>query len=168
MLGRSTAIGLAAAVLDAPEVGVELVAGGGRGVQASKYSPVETRRRRSLAAASATRQVEQLGSHPRPAARGRGRRRSAGSGAAAEHHLAGPALARLVGAQDVLQLDDVRGRLDLVEVERGDPVDVLEDPGELAGHPLDLLLGEAEPGQLRDVQYLFSLDHGGDSRRPAS
>jgi len=66
-----------------------------------------------------------------------------------------------VGAQDVLQLDHVRGRLDVVEVQLGDPVDVLENPRELARHPLDLLLGEAEAGQLRYVKYLLALDHGG-------
>ena len=59
---------------------------------------------------------------------------------------------RLVRAQHVLELDHVGGRLDVVEVELADPVDVLEDPRELAGHPLDLLLGEAEAGQPGDVQ----------------
>ncbi len=68
---------------------------------------------------------------------------------------------RHVGPQHVLQLDHVRGRLYVVEVELGDPVDVLEDPRKLPGHRLDLLLGEAEAGQLRHVQYLLSLDHGG-------
>ena len=58
----------------------------------------------------------------------------------------------------------MRGRLDPVEVELRDPVDVLEDPGQLAGHPLDLVLGEPQPGQPRDVQHLFPVDHGGDSR----
>lgn len=66
-----------------------------------------------------------------------------------------------VSAQNILQLDHVRGRLNVIEVKLGDPVDVLEDPRELAGHPLDLLLGEAEAGQLCHVQYLLSLDHGG-------
>jgi hypothetical protein len=68
---------------------------------------------------------------------------------------------RDVGAQNVLQLYHVRGRLDPVEVQSGNSVDVLEDARELAGHPLDLILGEAEAGQLRNVQYLLSLDHGG-------
>ena len=58
----------------------------------------------------------------------------------------------------------MRGRLDLVEVERGDPVDVLEDPRELAGHPLDLVLGELEPRQAGDVQDLLAIDHAPDSR----
>ena len=58
----------------------------------------------------------------------------------------------------------MRGRLDVVEVERGDPVDVLEDPRELAGHPLDLLLGELEPREPGDVQDLLAIDHGADSR----
>ena len=58
----------------------------------------------------------------------------------------------------------MRGRLDVVEVELGDPVDVLEDPGELAGHPLDLLLGEAQAGQPGDVQHLLAVDHENASR----
>ena len=45
-----------------------------------------------------------------------------------------------------------------------DPVDVLEDARELARHPLDLLLGELEPGEARDVQDLLAIDHGPDSR----
>ena len=55
----------------------------------------------------------------------------------------------------------MRGRLDPVEVELGDPVDVLEDPRQLARHPLDLLVGEPQPGQPRDVQHLLPVDHGG-------
>ena len=47
------------------------------------------------------------------------------------------------------------GRLDALEVELGDPLDVLEDPGELAGHPLDLLVGEPQPREPGDVQHLF-------------
>ena len=78
-----------------------------------------------------------------------------------QRHLGRQALVRHVGTQDVLQLDHVRGRLDVIEVQLGDPVDVLEDPRELARHALDLLLGEAEAGQLCHVQYLLSLDHGG-------
>ena len=70
-----------------------------------------------------------------------------------------PARPRLVGPQHVLELDHVGGGLDLVEVERGDPVDVLEDSRELRRHPLELLLGEPQAGKPRDVQHLFPLDH---------
>ena len=56
------------------------------------------------------------------------------------------------------------GRLDLLEVERSDPVHVLEDPRELARHRLDFLLGESKTGEQRDVQHLFPVDHGADSR----
>ncbi len=75
---------------------------------------------------------------------------------------------RLIGPQDVLQFDHVRGGRYVVEVEGGDPVNVLEDARELAGHRLDLLLGEPQASQPGYVQYLLALDHGGDSRRPAS
>ena len=51
------------------------------------------------------------------------------------------------------------GRLDFVEVELGDPVDVLEDPGELPGHRLDLFLAEGEAGQTGDVENLLAVDH---------
>ena len=60
----------------------------------------------------------------------------------------------------------MRGRLDVVEVERGDPVDVLEDPGELAGHPVDLVVGQLEPRQAGDVQDLLAIDHGLHVRLP--
>ena len=91
-----------------------------------------------------------------------------GVGCRRESDLGRQALVRQVGPQHVLQLDHVRGGLDVVEVERGDPVDVLEDPRELPGHRLDLLVAEAEPGQLGDVENLLALDHGGDSRRLGS
>jgi hypothetical protein len=56
-------------------------------------------------------------------------------------------------------LDDVRGGRDVLEIELGDPIDVLEDPRELPGHALDLLVGEPQPRQARDVEHLLSLDH---------
>jgi hypothetical protein len=53
----------------------------------------------------------------------------------------------------------MRGRLNLVEVQLADPVDVLEDPGELARHRLYLLLGEGEARKPRNVQHLIAVDH---------
>ncbi len=53
------------------------------------------------------------------------------------------------------------GRLDPVEVELADPVDVLEDPGQLADHRLDLRLVEAQAGEAGDVQNLIAVDHSG-------
>jgi hypothetical protein len=37
---------------------------------------------------------------------------------------------------------------------------VAEDPGQLGGHPLDLVLCELQPRELRDVEHLLTLDHG--------
>jgi len=68
---------------------------------------------------------------------------------------------RHVGAKDVLELNHVRGRRHVIEIKRRNPIDVLEDPRKLAGHGLDLSLGKAQTGQLGNVQYLLSLNHGG-------
>jgi hypothetical protein len=59
----------------------------------------------------------------------------------------------------------VGGGLDVVEVQGRDPIDVLEDPGQLNCHALDLLLGELEPRQPGDVQDLLAIDHVIQSRR---
>jgi hypothetical protein len=37
---------------------------------------------------------------------------------------------------------------------------VLEDPRKLPGHPLHLRIGKAQPGKLRYVEHLISLNHG--------
>jgi hypothetical protein len=58
----------------------------------------------------------------------------------------------------------VRGGLNLVEVESGDAIDVLQDPGQLSRHPLDVLVGQLEPRQLGDVQDPVAIDHSSDSR----
>ena len=87
-----------------------------------------------------------------------------GVGSALEHPLPRPAVARLVGSKDVLEGSNVRGGLSVVELEGLDGLDVLENVAELTGHPLDLLVGEPQPGQPRDVQYLVAVDHGGESR----
>lgn len=52
----------------------------------------------------------------------------------------------------------------VVEIELSDPIDVLEDPRKLSGHRLHLPLREAQPGELRNVQHLISVDHAPDSR----
>src|SRR6202020_926156 len=77
-----------------------------------------------------------------------------------EGDLAREAGARLVGAQAPGDLDDVRRRRDRVEVELADLADVVENRGELAGHPSDLVLVEAQAGQARDVQDFLAVDHG--------
>ena len=58
-----------------------------------------------------------------------------------------------------VDLDDVRRRRDALEVELADLLDVVEDAGELAAHPLDLLVGELEAREPRDVQDLVAIDH---------
>ena len=63
----------------------------------------------------------------------------------------------------------MRGRLHAGKVELVHPLDVLEDAGELAGHPLDLRVRELEPRKPRDVQHLLAVDHGlslGTAERP--
>ena len=45
---------------------------------------------------------------------------------------------------------------------------MLEDPGQLARHPLDLLVGELEPREPRDVQDLLAIDHRAADSRPES
>ena len=62
---------------------------------------------------------------PAPSATSRGRRRP-----------------RLVGAQGARDLDDVRRRRHVVEVELGDLLDVVEHGRQLGGHPLDLVVAE--------------------------
>ena len=111
-------------------------------------------------------QVEQLG-HQRV-----GLRRGDAEGAVGRVRRAARAppraagSARLVGAQDVLERDHVRGRLDPVEVELGDPVDVLEDPRELARHRLDLLLGEPSRARRATCRTWSRSITAGDSRSP--
>jgi hypothetical protein len=68
---------------------------------------------------------------------------------------------RQIGPQHVLKLNHVRGRRDVIEVKRSNPIDVLEDARKLPGHGFDLSLGKAQASQLRNVEYLLSLDHGG-------
>src|SRR5205814_7787767 len=76
-----------------------------------------------------------------------------------EHALARPARARFVRAEDVLDLDHVRRGRDTLEVELRDLLDVVEDARELARHPVDLVLGEAEAGEAGDVEDLIAVDH---------
>ena len=95
-----------------------------------RSTPRRTARRpRCGEPAPPARELEQLAaaSGLTPAGTGRGMRRSAASGASSRIALAVGERARLVGAQHVLERDHVRGRLDPVEVELGDALDVLED-----------------------------------------
>jgi hypothetical protein len=58
----------------------------------------------------------------------------------------------------------MRGRFHTIEVELGDVLDVLEDPGELTRYPLHLVVGEFQAGEAGDVQNLLAVDHRPDSR----
>src|SRR3954451_15387776 len=67
---------------------------------------------------------------------------------------------RLVGAQGVLDVDDVGGRRDVLEVSQlGDRLDVVEPLGELAAEALDLLGGQLEAGEAGDVEDLVAGEH---------
>lgn len=68
---------------------------------------------------------------------------------------------RHIGPQHVLELNNMRRRRDALKVKRSNSIDVLEDARKLPGHGLDLSLAEAQAGQLRHVQYLLPIDHGG-------
>ncbi len=103
--------------LGRPEVGVERVPGGGLAVG------VEVLVGREVAGADplgrlGDREIDQLRAHLRL---WRGDAEGAGGrvGRALEHLVAVPAGPRLVGPEDVLELDHVRGRLDAVQVELG-------------------------------------------------
>ncbi len=80
-----------------------------------------------------------------------------------EHPFAVEAGFGLVASQDIYELDHVRGRLDVVELEGGDPLDVVEDARELSGHRLDLSLGKLEAREPRDMEDLLTIDHSCDS-----
>ena len=73
-----------------------------------------------------------------------------------ERLLAGQRRARLVLVPDVDEIERMRRRLDVGEVELGDLADGLEDRAELLPHALDLVLGDLEARQPRDVQHVFS------------
>jgi hypothetical protein len=53
----------------------------------------------------------------------------------------------------------VAGGLDALQVELLDLLDVVEDRRQLAGHALDLLVGEAQPRELGHVKDLVAADH---------
>ena len=75
-----------------------------------------------------------------------------------EHALERPRRPRLVVAPDVDDVERVRGRRHVVELELGDRRHGLEDRAELLREALDLLLGQREARESRDVQHLFPVD----------
>src|SRR4051794_35003944 len=74
---------------------------------------------------------------------------------------------RLVGTEDVLERDHVRGRLGALEVELADPLDALEDRAELGLHAIELLARQLETREPGDVEDLVAVDHRSDTRIPA-
>jgi hypothetical protein len=51
----------------------------------------------------------------------------------------------------------VRGRGNSLQVELADLLDVVKHVRELAPHPLELIVGQLEPGEPGDVQNLFAI-----------
>ena len=78
------------------------------------------------------------------------------SGAFANTSSCGQRRARLVVAPDVHEVERVRGRRHVGEVELGDLRDGVQDRRQLLPELLDLLLGQVEVRELRDVQDLLS------------
>ena len=75
-----------------------------------------------------------------------------------EHVLERQRRPRLVVAPDVHELERVRGRRHVGELELGHLRHGVEDRGELLAEALDLLLGQVEARELRDVQHLLPRD----------
>lgn len=57
----------------------------------------------------------------------------------------------------------MRGRLNPLQIQVPDPINVLEDPAQLPHHRLHFLVGEAQAGKPGDVQNLIAVDHARDS-----
>src|SRR4051794_25482305 len=66
---------------------------------------------------------------------------------------------RLVGAEDVVNLERVRERLDAGRVDAIELVEVIEDGGELAGHPVAVGRGQVQPGEVGDPGHLVGGQH---------
>ena len=131
-------------LLGDPQVGAEVVA---RGAPAPELEHLRRRTPRPTRSAppgwAAVRPSRSLTSRPGWARESRRRPRR---GRPASALLARQAGTRLVLAQHVLELDHVRGGLDPVEVELVHLLDVLEDLRQLAGHALELLVGQRAGG----------------------
>src|SRR5205823_9797690 len=84
-----------------------------------------------------------------------------------EGQLTRQTCARDIGAQGAGQLDDVRCRRRVAQIELGDAGDVIEHRRQLARHGLDLVLAQREAREARDVQNLIAVDHRVDSTRRA-
>ena len=89
-----------------------------------------------------------------------------GRGSHREHFVAIEARPGFVGTQHVDERERVRGGRHVVGVDARDLLRVLEDHPELTGELLDLVLGERETSQLRNVLDVGAreLRHGGESR----
>src|SRR3712207_5715878 len=78
-----------------------------------------------------------------------------GLGGRREGLLARQLPARLVGAEDVGQVQGVRRRRDVLEVELLDLLDAVQDRAELLAYLRDLFVREPEPGQVGYVAHLL-------------
>jgi hypothetical protein len=95
----------------------------------------------------------------KPAGWGRGSRRPSRPGACSSIVSRGQDGPRLVGAQRAGDLDDVRRRAARPQLDLRHAVDVVEDAGQLRGHPRDLVVAELQARQARHVQDLLAVDH---------
>ena len=124
----------------------------------ARCSSTTSRAERSPARTAAAISTRGHGASPR--IRGTRNRPSSAAGACASTSSRSRPGRDVVGPEHVHQRQRMRGRRHAVEVERGDVGGVVEDRAELAGELLDLVVGEREAGQRRDV-----LDVGpGDAR----
>ena len=100
--------------------------------------------------------------------RGTRKRPSSAAGAIASTSVASQARAHVVGPQHVDERQRVRGGRHPVGVERRDLCGVLEDHVELLGEALELVVGEREPGKVRDVLDIGTREagHAVESRSP--
>ena len=144
------------ALVGDPEEGAQVVGGGAVAVELEQLGGVELARAdllgglRRRSARAASRHAPGLGTR-KPS--------SVASGALVERPLARQARPRLVGAQHVLELDDVRGRLRRRRGRARRSSRCGRGRRQLAGHPLDLLVGQPQAGEARHVEDLFAVDH---------
>ena len=75
-----------------------------------------------------------------------------------EQLLAGPRRTRHVLAEAVRERERVRGRRHLAEVELRDVPDVLEDAREIVQEAVDLVIREADAGEVGGVQHVVSVE----------
>ena len=73
-----------------------------------------------------------------------------------EYFVAGKTRPNLVVAEDIGQVQGVGQRLDLLGVDLGKQVHVVEDVAELVGHSVEFFVREAEPSEQGDLFNFFA------------